>query len=43
VTDATSRATAELIGVELAEFPGDHDGFIGAPSAFADRLREVLA
>ncbi|MDT5077376.1 MAG: hypothetical protein QOJ80_2013 [Mycobacterium sp.] len=43
VTDATSRATAELIGVELAEFPGDHGGFIGAPSAFADRLREVLA
>ena len=42
LTDATSRATAELLGCELAMFPGGHGGFIEAPAAFADRLREVL-
>jgi len=42
LTDATSRATAQLLGAELAEFPGDHGGFMAAPGDFADRLREVL-
>lgn len=42
VTTPTSRATAEAIGAELAEFPGDHGGFMGVPDAFAARLREVL-
>jgi pimeloyl-ACP methyl ester carboxylesterase len=42
LTDATSRAAAELLGCELAMFPGGHGGFIEAPAAFADRLREVL-
>jgi pimeloyl-ACP methyl ester carboxylesterase len=43
LTAPTSRATAELIDAELAEFPGDHGGFMGVPDAFAARLREVLA
>jgi pimeloyl-ACP methyl ester carboxylesterase len=42
LTDATSRATADLLGAELAEFPGDHGGFMAVPDAFADRLRDVL-
>src|SRR6478735_30122 len=42
LTDATSRATAQLLGAELAEFPSDHGGFMAAPGDFADRLREVL-
>ena len=36
-------ALAELLGVEPVEFPGDHGGFIGAPGAFAERLRGVIA
>ena len=43
VTAATSQATAALLGVELAIFPGGHGGFMEAPGAFADRLREVLS
>jgi pimeloyl-ACP methyl ester carboxylesterase len=42
-------AVAEMIGVELVAFPGDHGGFLGGeygmkgePDAFAQRLREVL-
>lgn len=42
LTDATSRATAALLGAELAIFPGDHGGFMGLPGEFAARLREVL-
>jgi pimeloyl-ACP methyl ester carboxylesterase len=43
VTSRTSTALAGLLGVEPVEFPGDHGGFIGAPGAFADRLREVMS
>jgi pimeloyl-ACP methyl ester carboxylesterase len=43
LTFRTSLATAELLGVPSAMFPGDHGGFMGAPVAFANRLREVLA
>jgi len=42
-------AVAELIGAELAVFPGHHGGFLGneygmpgEPEPFAERLREVL-
>jgi pimeloyl-ACP methyl ester carboxylesterase len=42
-------AVAEMMGVELVAFPGDHGGFLGGeygmkgqPDAFAQRLREVL-
>lgn len=45
-----AEALAQLIGAELAVFPGDHAGFLGGeygmhgkPDAFAARLREVLA
>lgn len=43
MTYRTSTALAELLGTAPVEFPGDHGGFIGAPDAFADTLREVLA
>ena len=43
LTDATSRALADLLGGTTVEFPGDHGGFMEAPGVFADRLREVLA
>lgn len=43
VTAATSKATAALLDAELEMFPGGHGGFMEAPDAFADRLREVLA
>lgn len=43
VTYRTSTALADLLGTEPVDFPGDHAGFMGAPGAFADRLREVLA
>jgi pimeloyl-ACP methyl ester carboxylesterase len=43
LTCRTSLALCELLGTAPVEFPGDHGGFIGAPGAFADRVREVLA
>ena len=43
VTYRPSTALADLLDIEPVEFPGDHGGFMGAPDAFADRLREVLA
>jgi pimeloyl-ACP methyl ester carboxylesterase len=43
LTYRTSRTLAELLGSAPAEFPGDHGGFMGAPSEFADTLRKVLA
>jgi pimeloyl-ACP methyl ester carboxylesterase len=43
LTYRTSMALCDLLSSSPAEFPGDHGGFIGAPGAFADRLREVLA
>ncbi|MCW2517245.1 MAG: Hydrolase, partial [Mycobacterium sp.] len=35
-------AVAQRLGIDTTEFPGDHGGFMGAPGAFADRLRQVL-
>ena len=43
LTQRTSVAVAERLGVSTVEFPGDHGGFLGAPGEFADRLRQVLA
>jgi len=43
LTQRTSVAVAERLGVDTTEFPGDHGGFMGAPTEFATRLREVLA
>lgn len=43
LTHRTSVATAERLGVDTTEFPGDHGGFLAAPGEFAARLREVLA
>jgi pimeloyl-ACP methyl ester carboxylesterase len=49
LTDRTSRATAEVLGLEATEFPSHHGGFLGGefgysgqPELFAKRLREVL-
>ncbi len=42
LTHRTSAALAERLGSEMAEFPGDHGGFIGQPAEFADALRKVL-
>jgi pimeloyl-ACP methyl ester carboxylesterase len=41
--DRTSRALAAELKIEPALFPGGHGGFVENPSAFADRLREVVA
>ena len=43
LTQRTSVAVAERLGIDTTEFPGDHGGFMGAPGEFAGRLREVLA
>ncbi|OPX06249.1 alpha/beta fold hydrolase [Mycobacterium sp. AT1] len=43
LTQRTSVAVAERLGVDTTEFPGDHGGFMGAPAQFAARLREVLS
>jgi pimeloyl-ACP methyl ester carboxylesterase len=43
LTSRTSTALAKELGVEPVIFPGDHGGFIGAPGAFADVVRAVLA
>jgi len=43
LTQRTSVAVAQRLGVDTTEFPGDHGGFMGAPGAFAERLRQVLA
>lgn len=40
--DRTSRALADLLGLEPTLFPGDHIGFADQPEAFAVRLREIL-
>jgi hypothetical protein len=43
LTHRTSTALAELLGNAPVEFPGDHGGFMGAPTEFADTLRQVLS
>ena len=40
--DRTSRALADLLGLEPTLFPGDHIGFADHPEAFGVRLREIL-
>ena len=40
--DRTSRALADLLGVEPTLFPGGHIGFAEQPDAFAARLREIM-
>lgn len=42
LTYRTSVALCELLGITPVEFPGDHGGFLGAPTEFADTLRTVL-
>jgi pimeloyl-ACP methyl ester carboxylesterase len=42
ICDRTSRAVAELLGIEPTMFPGDHIGFAHDPAGFEVRLREVL-
>jgi pimeloyl-ACP methyl ester carboxylesterase len=37
-----AQALADELGRPLAEFPGNHSGFILRPRAFATRLREIL-
>jgi clorobiocin biosynthesis protein CloN7 len=43
LANRTAVALAEQLGTELAVFPGDHGGFAGEPTGFADQLRKVLA
>ncbi len=42
LTHRTSKALAELLGNTTVEFPGDHGGFMEAPTEFGDTLRRVL-
>ncbi len=42
LTYRTSVALSELLGSAFVEFPGDHGGFLGAPTEFADTLRRIL-
>lgn len=42
LTDRTSRALAERLGVAPTMFPSDHGGFMDVPAAFAERLEAVL-
>src|SRR5689334_733274 len=42
LTYRTSVALCERLGVAPIEFPGDHGGFMGAPTEFAETLRSVL-
>jgi pimeloyl-ACP methyl ester carboxylesterase len=42
LTHQTSTVLAELLGNTTVGFPGDHGGFMAAPTEFADTLRAVL-
>jgi len=42
LTYRTSVALCELLGSTPVEFPGDHGGFLGQPTEFADVLRKAL-
>jgi hypothetical protein len=42
LTYQTSTILARLLDNATVEFPGDHGGFMEAPSEFADTLRQVL-
>ena len=43
LTYRTSVALCELLGGAPVEFPGDHGGFLEAPTEFADTIRRVLS
>jgi pimeloyl-ACP methyl ester carboxylesterase len=43
LTYRTSIALCGQLGSTPVEFPGDHGGFLGAPTEFAETLRKVLA
>ena len=43
LTYRTSVALCDLLGSTPVEFPGDHGGFLGATTEFADTLRTVLS
>ncbi|MCV7421879.1 alpha/beta hydrolase [Mycobacterium yunnanensis] len=43
LTQRTSVAVADRLGVPTTDFPGDHGGFMDPTNGFAARLREVLA
>ncbi len=43
LTHRTSTAMAELLGNTPVAFPGDHGGFMSAPTEFADTLHTVLS
>ncbi len=43
LTYRTTVALAELLGLPMVEFPGDHGGFLPEPVAFAEVLKRVLA
>jgi pimeloyl-ACP methyl ester carboxylesterase len=43
LTYRTSLALADRLGTTPVEFPGDHGGFLGHPSKFADVLRKLFA
>lgn len=42
LTYRTTAALADLLGMPMVEFPGDHGGFLSEPGAFAEVLRTVL-
>jgi len=42
LTNATSAALAQLLGIERVQFPGGHGGFMEQPKEFAEVLRVVL-
>ncbi|MER5614270.1 alpha/beta hydrolase [Streptomyces sp. NPDC002215] len=42
ITYRTSVVLAELLGTRPVEFPGDHAGFLGDPTGFAEALRKSL-
>jgi hypothetical protein len=37
-----AQELSHLVGTEVAEFPGGHNGNLSHPKAYAARLREVL-
>ncbi|MHA7135335.1 alpha/beta fold hydrolase [Oerskovia turbata] len=41
--ERTSSALADLLGVAVERFPGDHTGFVDDPEGFAQRVRVALA
>jgi pimeloyl-ACP methyl ester carboxylesterase len=43
LTYQTSVALCGLLGGTPVEFPGDHGGFLGAPTEFAETLRTLLS